>query len=395
MALYRYRALDHQGTILTGYLTGKRRQDILSQLVRMQLDPLKISRENILLFKKKPKDVGSVFFYLEILLKVNISLLESLSVLQGFCRKNLQDMVGSVIEDIRRGICFSDALGRYPDYFDSVILALVRVGEKTGRLSENIKKIRQHIEKQYLYHNQLYKALRYPLGLFGMFLVTLGVFCSWVIPEMALFLETEDQKTVFVTNILVSIGNLAWGKILTVFGGLIACTSMIYRLYLPQSRLLAERVFFSYMPFGKWAVLSVYRDFFMVLSTLCSSQLEFIHCLEIAQQEISSRAIQKQMFTITEKIKKGKSILEAFEQCPFLSPVYLKLMGLGERSGDLNSMISHIYEMMNQILEQKSQNFLKLVEPLCLLFVGFLLFLLINATFLPLYQRMGSLFDGL
>ncbi len=76
--------------------------------------------------------------------------------------KRLQDIVQDIITEVEGGKSLSSALRRYPDVFDSIVIALVSAGEASGTLDEALKRVAIQKEKDAETLSKIRGAMVYP-----------------------------------------------------------------------------------------------------------------------------------------------------------------------------------------------------------------------------------------
>src|SRR5690606_1533234 len=91
--------------------------------------------------KVKPAEILMFTRRLHIMLSSGVSLLSSLTLLSQTSSKNMEIVLTGVLEDIKLGNSFSEAISKYPKQFNHSYVSLVSIGETSGELDECIADI--------------------------------------------------------------------------------------------------------------------------------------------------------------------------------------------------------------------------------------------------------------
>ena len=142
MPQFQYKAVDATGKIIQGSLDAGNISDLELRLEKMDMDLVtyKQKKPGADLFGRNKvgrRDLINFSFYLEQLTRSGVPILEGLADLRdGEENPSFRDVITGVIEAIEGGHSFSQALALYPKVFDNVFTSLIKVGERSGKMSE-------------------------------------------------------------------------------------------------------------------------------------------------------------------------------------------------------------------------------------------------------------------
>src|ERR671931_1732952 len=171
MSTFAFKALDLTGTSTRGEMEAEDKQSVASQLRATGLIVLDIEEQ-------KPTDVGDILGrfkrvkateltiatrQLATMISSGMSLLRALYVLEEQARSDkFREAITQVRMDVEAGIALSDALGRHPDIFNELYIAMVAAGEIGGILEETLDRVADQLEKDDSLRRQVKAALMYP-----------------------------------------------------------------------------------------------------------------------------------------------------------------------------------------------------------------------------------------
>jgi type IV pilus assembly protein PilC len=156
---FRYIASTRQGNMVRGNI--KAPSEIAAERLiiakgyipeHVEVAPSMFSLEEALpsVFRVKPRDVIIFSRQLATLLRSGISLLPSLEILQEQVASSraFRSILSSVVNDIRSGGSFSQAVKKQPKAFSEIYCRTIAVGEETGNLDTVLHQMADYMERQ-------------------------------------------------------------------------------------------------------------------------------------------------------------------------------------------------------------------------------------------------------
>lgn len=182
---------------------------------------------------------------LSMLLASGMDVISALTAIRAEMRsKKMVRIIDLMLESLEGGSPIWKALEKsriLPEY----MIALVRVGEESGRLSENLKVIIVQQQKEREFKSKIQSAVMYPLFVFSLtFVVGIGI--AWfILPRLALVFSQLRLKLPLITQVLISVG-LFLGKygFVVVPVVLLAFLCLIYLVFINKKPDLLEKIFF-------------------------------------------------------------------------------------------------------------------------------------------------------
>ena len=100
------------------------------------------------LFTVKPKEVTMFSRQLATLLDAGITIVPALQLIEGNIRsRGFKGIIIKMLNDVRSGDSFSEALSRHKNIFGEVYCQLVAVGERTGGAADALKTAADFMER--------------------------------------------------------------------------------------------------------------------------------------------------------------------------------------------------------------------------------------------------------
>jgi type II secretory pathway component PulF len=332
-------------------------------------------------------EITEFLLQLHRLLKSGVELDDALGfAIQEQKNNVLSFLLCRIRQDLRDGLSMSSALRHY-QAFPQIVAKMIEVAESTGRLTEVLGMLLEFYQFQQKMILEQKRLLNYPLVVFSIFIVlSLGA-VIFMVPMFKRMYAGLGEDLFWLTRALVKLSDSlrfnpeAW-ILGTLFSG--AIIVFVYRLF-------GWYWLLNLIPGGKRLQQSVQMLFYsrsMEIMLLTGVHLQ--EALALAE-EMFPKLLRKRIAPVREAVDSGKSLCDAYAMVPVFSPMFVKMVALGESSGHLPSSFarigSHNQEALKKIMAWAST----LIEPLLMILIalGVLGFLL--SMYLPLF-RMAERF---
>ena len=332
-------------------------------------------------------EITEFLLQLHRLLKSGVELDDAL----GFAVQEQKDHVLSFLlcrirQDLRDGLSMSSALRHY-QAFPQIVAKMIEVAESTGRLTEVLGMLLEFYQFQQKMILEQKRLLNYPLVVFSIFIVLSLGSVIFMVPMFKRMYAGLGEDLFWLTRALVKLSDsLRFNPEAWILGTLF-CGAIIVFVY----RLFGWYWLLNLIPGGKRLQQSVQMLFYsrsMEIMLLTGVHLQ--EALALAE-EMFPKLLRKRIAPVREAVDSGKSLCDAYAMVPVFSPMFVKMVALGESSGHLPSSFarigSHNQEALKKIMAWAST----LIEPLLMILIalGVLGFLL--SMYLPLF-RMAERF---
>ena len=221
MPAFTYRGRNGAGEVVNGVLEGATAASVADLLFGSGVTPLEIkpAPANALkkdgdggfsLFAPKVLHVDILLFTRQLytLMKAGVPIMRALAGLQeSSANPAMQSMLGQLRESLDSGRELSVSMARHPKIFTPFYLAMVRVGEMTGRLEEVFLRLFDHMEFERFMREQVKSALRYPSFVILAMFAAMFVINIWVIPTFAKVFAGFGAELPLITRALIGFSN--------------------------------------------------------------------------------------------------------------------------------------------------------------------------------------------
>ena len=300
--------LQKQSIIVTNLTPKKKSLDgEIKTFMGMQLASDKLKDMEILMFTKK----------LETMIKADLPIMDALILSRKQAKKpGLIKVTRSLVDDLNQGLTFSDGLKKFPQYFDSSYVSMVKAGESSGTLAAFLKKICDLVEKKLKIINDIKSALTYPMILLSVAGLVTALMLIKVVPvfqkiygSMGVALPGATQTVINMSQFL---RDPSRGGIL----GLLVLAIVSLIVFLTKKTYLGKKIFHSIIlkipALGELIKKSIFAKLSLVLANLLSAGVTIIDALEISSKVTNNVLIRESMARIQKDILTGKNLSELF-----------------------------------------------------------------------------------
>lgn len=304
-------------------------------------------------------------------------------------------VITEISDDVKSGLPFSQSVKSYkilPDH----IISLIKTGELSGRLVENLKIVVIQNEKEALFRSRLKSSVLYAGIIFTLAIAVLIGMSWFVLPKIASFFETLNQELPLTSRIIIEVGNFFgnYGAyVVPIFVVLIIF--IIYFLFsFPRTKFIGHSILFR-VPFIRNIIKQVeVARFGFLLGTMIDSGMVLSDAVLNMKTTTTFKNYQKTFDLMFELVQKGYSFQQIFYENPSFKSLYpsavRQMIVAGEKSGTLSQSLMKIGEIYENKTENSARNLPIILEPILLIFVALIVALLAFGILMPIYNLSFS-----
>jgi type IV pilus assembly protein PilC len=401
MATYVFKAMDLAGVQAKGEVEAESKQAVAEQLKERGLVVVDIAAKyrskeiNLELFSRvNAKDLAVASRQLATMVTSGMSIMRALQVLETQSEsKMLKETVGAVRHDVEAGLLLSDAMGRHPRVFGPLYVAMVRAGETGGVLEECLMRVADQLEKDAALRRQVRAAMVYPTIVITFAVTVLLALVAFLIPVFVGVFKQFPGKLPALTQFMVNFSHLVTHQwyllILFLVGGVGGFIAMkrnqtardkwdAFKLRIPMK--IGEVV--QKVAIARWS---------RTLSALTSAGVPIMQAIEITGKTAGNAVIEKSMGDVITSVKSGGTISAPLRDCPAFPPMVAQMVGVGEETGALDSMLAKIADFYDSEVEAAVKALTSIMEPVMIIFVGGIVGVIVISMYLPLFSIYNSI----
>lgn len=382
------------GEVLLKDLEGESTDDVSARVLGEGCYPLEVKAAARSLRRARNVKADSLIIFnqeLLALLRAGIPLLQCLELLVGHGKDAfLRDSLERVVEQVREGLSFSEALEEV-GVFPAVYRANVVAGERSGTLPEVIQRWLAFQSFAQKSRRRILEALIYPMFLVLVLVVALVVIFHVVLPRFAEIYAGGGFEMPFATRMLLHVGTFVRNTVWIQAGLLVVLLATFRWLVSAEAgKRLLERGILLLPKAGTLYRMYHSSVFTRTLSVLLAGGMPVLQALEVIQRTTPSERLKLRLVKVMELVRAGSSLHAALEQSSMLDPLAVEMTRVGEQSSALPEMLNHVADFFDQEVEKATSAITSLIGPVLILFMGVVVLGLLLAVYVPLFNA-GSM----
>lgn len=397
MAAFEYKALDARGRQKKGVLEGDTARQVRQQLREQGLIPLEVAQSHEREKKKasggfhlrrgiSTTELSLITRQLATLVQAAMPLEECLKAVAEQSEKpRLKNMLLAVRSRVVEGYTLSDSMAEYPHIFDQLFRAMVAAGEKSGHLDTVLNRLADYTENRQHMRSKLQQAMIYPTMLTLVAVAVVSFLLATVVPKIVDQFVQMGQELPTVTEVLLAASDFVqnWG--LAVVIGLVCLFALLKAaLRRPDFRLKWDRWVMHLPVIGKVARGLNTSRFARTLSICTSSAIPLLEGMKVASDVMTNTWVNQQVREAADKVREGSSLRVSLEQTHLFPPMMLHMIASGERSGELEQMLTRAADNQDRDFESLVNMALGIFEPLLIVAMAGIVMFIVIATLMPI-----------
>ncbi|MGE4073211.1 MAG: type II secretion system inner membrane protein GspF [Lysobacterales bacterium] len=398
MPAFEYQALDQAGRTHKGVLQGDTPKAVRQVLRDQGLVPLEMSevreqaprREFKELFGRgiAASDLAVLTRQWATLVRAGLPLDEALSALaeqSGDARA--QRMLVAVRSKLMEGRTLADCLGDFPESFPELYRSAVAAGEQSGKLDRVLERLAGFLEERQQIGQRVIAALIYPALLSLVAFAIVAGLLGYVVPQVVGVFEQLQTELPWPTRML-----LAMSAFVRTFGPwlLIAAVGALvaFRLALarPAFRTRWHALLMRLPLIGKLLRAQDTARFSRTLSIATAASVPLLEALRLGSATLTLLPLREAISAAIARVREGGSLSRALAESGRFPPLLTRLVGSGEKSGELEPMLDHAADLQEKQVQGALGAFVAILEPLLIVVMGALVLFMVLAILLPIFE---------
>lgn len=338
----------------------------------------RVTEDDVILFSRQ-------MFTLQ---QANVPILRALAGLQ---ESTASPAFGEVLADIRssleQGREISSALARHPRVFSPFYVAMIRVGEVSGRLSEVFNRLFIHLEFDKDIRAQIREALRYPLFVTIAMAIALVVLNIFVIPVFAGVFAGFNARLPLMTRALIGFSEwtVRWWPALAVLA-VAAWVAARAALASVEGRYWWDRQKLRLPTVGDIILKATLARFARGFSLASQSGIPVLQALTVVARTADNAYVAREVEAMRDGIERGESLHRCAAASGVFTPVVLQMIAVGEETGEIDALLAEIAGMYEREIGYAIKGLSAKVEPILLVLIAGLVLVLALGVFMPMWS---------
>ena len=330
--------------------------------------------------------------HLSVTVQAGLTVIDSLAILEEQAKGYFKKVLQSVHASVEKGLTLAESLAMHPRAFPPIFINLVKAGEASGTLEENLRHLADQLEKDTGLRRKVKGAMMYPAFVFSMATIAGFALAFLVLPRVTELFKGSDIPLPMATKILLFIADwFSQYSIQTVIGFIAIVVGFIWLTRLKFVKPITHRIILRSPIFGKIAAQVNLTSFCRTMGICLRSGLTIDTSIIVTSDVLSNFYYKSSCKKIAEMVKEGKTMSEGMERSKHLfPPITYRMVNVGENTGRLENVLMYLADYYEAEVDSKIKNISNVIEPILLVIIGLVVGFVALAIVSPIYQYSGS-----
>ncbi|MEF2175416.1 MAG: type II secretion system F family protein [Candidatus Absconditabacteria bacterium] len=319
----------------------------------------------------------------------------------------LKSFVKGLLDGLDSGMKLSEIL-RWNKMVKKMDIALIKIGEATGKLGDMFQLIHTAYKKQADRAKKIKSVMIYPAVVISITLVIFVLLILFIIPKFVDFFATSGVELPAITRFFIRMSKVLQSH-WYVFVGLITFFIIFFSVF-SKTNMGKFVMGFIYLklPVVKQIIFKSYVIYFASnLSLLLNAGIPLLEAIDLliygAENVFYQDEFKRIRFELETGVSFSKSVgLGSIDEVNSYTNSYIPIdlayaIDIGERTGQLGDLLGEVSERYEDDLNMLIKNLQNLMEPFIIVLLGTFIFAFVMAIFMPMLKmysvvgKMGGL----
>lgn len=341
----------------------------------------------------KTRRLSLVLFSQELLALLNagLSIVEGLeALLEKEAAEGARSILTRLLSSLRDGKRFSQALAEQPDLFSPLYIGIVKAAEGTSDLPRSLSRFIDYQQRIDRVRSQIISAAIYPIILLGVGGAVTFFLVGYVVPRFAEVYQGAGRNLPWLSQLLLEWGQFAANHTKSLMLGLAIGAALLFATLRQFFARGGMAQLLGKLPgIGERVHIYELSRLYLTLGMLQEGGIPIVAAMETVQGMVSPQ-IKTALRHAREAIQSGTQLSTAFEANGLTTPISLRMLRVGERSGELGSMLMQSAAFYDGEITRWIDRFTRSFEPLLMTAIGLIVGLIVVLLYMPIFDLAGS-----
>lgn len=331
--------------------------------------------------------VASAVRDLATLMSTGIGLVDCLDTVAAQNRGRFGAALQALRERVAGGASLSEAMQEQPEYYDDLIVQMVRVGENAGTLDTVLDRVSDFKDRSLQFKDRITTALVYPAIIISLATVVSIFLMTVVLPMLLENLVASGRPLPWPTRVLKTMSDIATQQGWWIGGlAIIMLLIVVATARTGPGKRLWHRLVFSLPLLGPLAKKQEIARSAIVISTLMENGIVFVEAMRTASQAAKNILLKEALSAIQERVQSGGDIGEALTATKIFPPLVIQIFTVGQQTGELERMLNRLSSGYEAQVASATARLTAALEPILIVILAIVVGFILFATILPILE---------
>ncbi|MBY0513067.1 MAG: type II secretion system F family protein [Gemmataceae bacterium] len=322
-----------------------------------------------------------------------LPVLRSLRILERQMKPSvLKNSLIDVVDDVESGASLSEALGKHPKTFSRLYVNMVRAGEAGGALEVILQRLADFLEKAQSLKRKIVGAMVYPSVVVFVAVSILTFIMVAIIPKFKKIFDEFGLTLPWATQTLIKVSNWMADYWWTIPMFPLSVYLLLKLIRLSRAGNFAlDRAVLWIPVLGQLVEKTIVARTMRTLGTLISSGVPILEAINIVKETANNAVFERMFQRVFESIREGDTIADPLRESRLVDDMVTNMVEVGEETGDLDTMLYKVADFYDEQVDVLVKSLISLLEPIMIVFLGFVIGAIVISLFLPLIKLLEGL----
>jgi general secretion pathway protein F len=409
---FEYQAVDETGEHINGTIAATDRREAVASLTQKghfvtslalkKNEPTerkedtaaakKNRRFNLVRGRVNSKDILAITGQLSAALRAGLPLLNCLRVVQKQVQKPaVKDMLGRLTHLVSTGSSLSEAMEQQGDTFNTLYLAMIRVGETGGIIEDTTSQLTSLLRREEQVKSNIKTASMYPLIVLMVGFISVIIIITWILPRIIRSIG-EGTLLPWPTRVLMGISGFISGYGWLVLVGAILGV-LLFRKWLrtTSGRLVWDGFKLKIPVMGRVQKTIAVGRFTRTLGSLTKGGVTILEALQVVRDTLGNELLGREIDNVAHDVKSGAPLAEPMEASGYFPPLLVQIISVGEQTGKLDELLLNAADTFDSEADTAIERFMALLPALLVLLLAVVIGFIVAGALLPIVaMQLGA-----
>jgi len=326
------------------------------------------------------------------LLNAGLGIVEGLeALLEKEANPASRGVLERLLGGLREGQRFSSVLASQPALFPPLYVGIVRAAEGTSDLPRALSRYIDYQQRIDTVRSKIVSASIYPVILLCVGGGVSSFLIGYVVPRFAEVYQGAGRNLPWMSQLL-----LEWGQFAANHGSaILLCAAVLVALAVTGARRLLRsggvaRLLKRLPGIGERARIYELSRLYLTLGMLTEGGITIVGAIETVQPMVSS-TLGTALANARAAIESGRPLSDAFEANGLTTPISLRMLRVGERTGDMGPMLTQSAAFYDGEISRWIDRFTRTFEPLLMAAIGLVVGAIVVLLYMPIFDLAGDM----
>jgi MSHA biogenesis protein MshG len=305
--------------------------------------------------------------------------------------KQLAQALDKIAQQLEGGRTLSSALHQHPKIFAPLFVAVVHVGENTGKLDEAFAKLAAYLEREQETRNRIKAALRYPTMVIIAIVIAMFILNIKVIPVFAGMFQRLGADLPWATQMLITSSNFFqayWPHMIVAM--LLIIWGVKQYLATEKGRFAWDKRKLKLPVVGSIIERSILSRFSHSFAIVLKAGVPMTSGLSLVADAVDNSFMKHKILKMRQGIESGESLLRTAHNSRLFTPLVLQMMAVGEETGRVDELLEEVADYYEREVDYELSNLTAKIEPILITIVAIMVLILALGIFTPMWDMMSA-----